>query len=103
MSLQTLESICCEQASVACSPIVFSGASPLFKNQEVAVVGGGDSAAEEAHYVTKYARHVHLLVRGPSMRASKTMQDRVLNNPKITVHCSTGIIDAYGSATRMEV
>ncbi|KAG2424610.1 hypothetical protein HXX76_014335 [Chlamydomonas incerta] len=75
---------------------ICDGASPLFKNAEVAVVGGGDSATEEAVYVTKYARHVHLLVRGERMRASKAMQDRVLANPRITVHYNTGIEDAFG-------
>jgi thioredoxin reductase (NADPH) len=57
---------------------ICDGASPLFRGQEVAVVGGGDSAAEEAVYLTKYASRVHLLVRGSSMRASKAMADRVL-------------------------
>lgn len=41
---------------------------------------------------------MHLLVRGPKMRASKTMQQRVIRNPKITVHYNTGVIDAYGDA-----
>ena len=45
-----------------------------FQGKEVAVAGGGDSAAEEAVYLTKYASHVHLLVRSGEMRASKTMQ-----------------------------
>ncbi|KAG2432738.1 hypothetical protein HYH02_012872 [Chlamydomonas schloesseri] len=75
---------------------ICDGASPLFKNAEVAVVGGGDSATEEAVYVTKYAKHVHLLVRGERMRASKAMQDRVLANPRVTVHFNTGVEDAYG-------
>ncbi len=55
---------------------ICDGASPLFRGGEVAVVGGGDSAAEEAVYLTKYATHVHLLVRGERMRASKAMQVR---------------------------
>lgn len=46
----------------------------VYQGKEVAVVGGGDSAAEEAVYLTKYASHVHLLVRSGEMRASKTMQ-----------------------------
>ena len=46
-------------------------------------VGGGDSATEEAVYLTKYGKHVHLFVRGERMRASKAMQDRVLHNPKV--------------------
>ena len=48
------------------------------------MAGGGDTALEEALYLTKYGKHVHLLVRS-KMRASKTMQDRVLSNHKITV------------------
>jgi thioredoxin reductase (NADPH) len=81
---------------------ICDGASPQFRQQHVAVVGGGDSATEEAHYVTKYAHHVHLLVRGARMRASKTMQDRVLQNPNITVHYNTGVKDAYGGASGLE-
>ncbi|KAF6140768.1 hypothetical protein GIB67_035195 [Kingdonia uniflora] len=55
---------------------ICDGASPLFKGQVLAVVGGGDTATEEALYLTKYARHVHLLVRREQLRASKAMQDR---------------------------
>ncbi|KAH9316074.1 hypothetical protein KI387_024701, partial [Taxus chinensis] len=54
---------------------ICDGASPLFKGQELAVVGGGDTATEEAIYLTKFARHVHLLVRKDILRASKAMQD----------------------------
>jgi len=75
---------------------ICDGASPLFKNKVVAVVGGGDSALEEAVYLTKYTKHVHLLVRGDKMRASKTMQDRVLDNKNITVHYNTAVEDVYG-------
>ena len=82
---------------------ICDGASPLFAMQEVAVVGGGDSATEEAHYITKYARHVHLLVRGARMRASKTMQDRVLCNSNITVHFNTGVVDGFGDADGLKV
>ncbi|KAL6748756.1 hypothetical protein V8C86DRAFT_3114038 [Haematococcus lacustris] len=76
---------------------ICDGASPLFKNKPVAVVGGGDSAAEEAVYLTKYASHVHLLVRGSKLRASKAMADRCLANPLITVHFNTGVEDAEGN------
>lgn len=55
---------------------ICDGASPLFKGQVLAVIGGGDTATEEALYLTKYARHVHLLVRRDQLRASKAMQDR---------------------------
>ncbi|MEC4984881.1 MAG: thioredoxin-disulfide reductase [Oscillatoria sp. PMC 1068.18] len=80
---------------------ICDGATPIFHSQELAVVGGGDSAAEEAVYLTKYGSQVHLLVRGEQMRASKTMQDRVLNNPKITVHWNTEAVDVYGKDDRM--
>ncbi|KAJ8509790.1 hypothetical protein OPV22_000224 [Ensete ventricosum] len=57
---------------------ICDGASPLFKGQVLAVVGGGDTATEEALYLTKYSRHVHLLVRKSHLRASKAMQDRLI-------------------------
>lgn len=76
---------------------ICDGASPLFKKKPVAVVGGGDSAIEEAVYLTKYASHVHLLVRGDRLRASKAMADRALANPNITVHYNTAVADAEGN------
>lgn len=80
---------------------ICDGATPLFHGQELAVVGAGDSAAEESLYLTKYGSHVHMLVRRDEMRASKTMQDRVLNNPKITVHWNTETVDVFGENERM--
>ena len=53
------------------------------------MVGGGDTATEEALYLTKYASHVHLLVRGQRLRASGAMQDRVRAHGKVTVHHDT--------------
>lgn len=64
---------------------VCDGAVPIFRNKPLAVIGGGDSAAEEATYLTKYGSHVYVLVRRGELRASKIMQKRLLNNPKITV------------------
>lgn len=58
----------------------------FFRGQEVAVVGGGDTAAEEATYLSKLCPKVHLIVRKDEMRASKVMQERVLHNPKIEIH-----------------
>lgn len=81
---------------------ICDGATPIFRNAELAVIGGGDSAAEEAVYLTKYGSHVHLLVRGDKMRASKAMQDRVLSNPKITVHWNTETLDVFGEADHMK-
>lgn len=76
---------------------ICDGASPIFKGVELAVIGGGDTAAEEAVYLTKYATHVHLLVRRNELRASKAMQQRVLQHPKITVHWNTEAVDVYGN------
>ncbi|MGL5134003.1 MAG: FAD-dependent oxidoreductase, partial [Planktothrix sp.] len=76
---------------------ICDGASPIFKGVELAVIGGGDTATEEAVYLTKYATHVHLLVRRGELRASKTMQQRVLTHPKITVHWHTEALDVYGN------
>jgi thioredoxin reductase (NADPH) len=81
---------------------ICDGATPIFRNEELAVIGGGDSAAEEAVYLTKYGSHVHLLVRREEMRASKAMQDRVLNNSRITVHWNTEPIDVFGTNGRMQ-
>ena len=75
---------------------ICDGANPLFANADIAVVGGGDSAIEEALYLTKYARQVHLLVRGDRLRASKTMQDRVFNHTQIQVHWQTSPLSVDG-------
>lgn len=84
------------QGISACA--ICDGATPIFKNVELAVIGGGDTAAEEAVYLTKYGSHVHLLVRSDKLRASKAMQERVLNDPKITIHWQTEATAAYGEA-----
>jgi thioredoxin reductase (NADPH) len=57
----------------------------FFRGQEVAIVGGGDTACEEASYLAKLCKKVYMLVRRSEMRASKIMQQRVLNNPNIEV------------------
>ncbi|MEA5549900.1 thioredoxin-disulfide reductase [Anabaena cylindrica UHCC 0172] len=75
---------------------ICDGASPIFRGAELVVIGAGDSAAEEAIYLTKYGSPVHLLVRSEKMRASKAMQDRVLSNPKIQIHWHTEAVDVVG-------
>jgi thioredoxin reductase (NADPH) len=75
---------------------ICDGATPQFRNEELAVVGGGDSACEEAVYLTKYGSRVHLIVRSGQLRASKAMADRVLANPNITVHWHRQIRDCSG-------
>ncbi|WP_017317714.1 thioredoxin-disulfide reductase [Mastigocladopsis repens] len=81
---------------------ICDGATPIFHGAELAVVGGGDSAAEEAIYLTKYGSQVNLLVRSEKMRASKAMQDRVLSNPKINVHWNSEPVDIFGNEKHME-
>ncbi|MBM5828446.1 MAG: thioredoxin-disulfide reductase [Cyanobacteria bacterium M_surface_7_m2_040] len=83
------------QGISACA--ICDGATPQFRGAPVAVVGGGDSACEEAVYLTKYGSHVHLIVRGDKLRASAAMADRVLANPAITVHWNRQVADALGS------
>lgn len=75
---------------------ICDGATPIFKGVDLAVIGAGDTAAEESIYLTKYGSHVNMLVRRDQMRASKAMQDRVLSNPKITVHWNTEAVDVLG-------
>jgi thioredoxin reductase (NADPH) len=75
---------------------ICDGATPQFRDEDLAVVGGGDSACEEAVYLTKYGSHVHLIVRGNQLRASGAMADRVLANPAITVHWRSQVADASG-------
>lgn len=81
---------------------ICDGATPIFRQAELAVIGGGDTAAEESIYLTKYGDHVHMLIRGDRMRASKAMQDRVLTNPRITVHWNSEAVDVFGNENHME-
>jgi thioredoxin reductase (NADPH) len=68
----------------------------FFREKEVAVVGGGDTAMEEALFLTRYASRVHLIHRRDSFRASKIMAQRVMNHPKITIHFNREVEDVLG-------
>lgn len=68
----------------------------FFKDKIVTVVGGGDSACEEANFLTRFASKVYILVRKGEMRASKIMQERVSNNPKIEILYNREVVKIYG-------
>jgi thioredoxin reductase (NADPH) len=70
----------------------------FFKDREIAVVGGGDTAFEEATYLTRFATKVHLLHRRDTFRASKIMVDRALEHPKIDVHPNVEVDEVLGEA-----
>jgi thioredoxin reductase (NADPH) len=69
----------------------------FFKDQNIMVVGGGDSALEEALYLSRLGRHVHVVHRRDTLRASKIMQDRALKNPKIEFILDTVVEDVLGA------
>jgi thioredoxin reductase (NADPH) len=75
---------------------VCDGALPAFRNQRLVVVGGGDTAMEEAAYLTKFASEVVIVHRRDSFRASQVMQDRVLAHDKIRVRWNTQVVDVLG-------
>jgi len=68
----------------------------FFKNEMIAVVGGGDAAVEEADYLTRYASRVYLIHRRDEFRASKVLQERALQNPKIEVIWNTRVLEMVG-------
>ena len=75
---------------------VCDGALPIFRNKTLCVVGGGDSAVEEAMYLAKYATEVVMLVRRDELRASKIMQKRALEEPKITIRWNSELESVEG-------
>ena len=68
----------------------------FFRGHEIAVVGGGDSAIEEATFLTRFADRVHLIHRRDELRASKIMQDRALTNDKIELHWNSRVVEIEG-------
>jgi thioredoxin reductase (NADPH) len=77
---------------------VCDGALPAFRGKTLAVVGGGDTAMEEANYLTKFAAEVVILHRRSEFRASRIMAERTLANPKIRVEWNTQVVDVLGDA-----
>ena len=76
---------------------------PFFRNQEIVVVGGGDSAIEEATFLTKFASNVHLIHRRGELRASKIMQERAFNNEKIKFHFDSAVTEIKGDQKIQQV
>lgn len=83
-----------QKGVTACA--VCDGAMPIFRNKDLYVIGGGDSAVEEATFLTKYANRVYLVHRRDKLRASKIMQERAMNHPKITILWDSEIIEVSG-------
>ena len=79
---------------------VCDGALPRFRNKPIVVVGGGDSAVEEATYLTKFASKVHLVHRRDELRASKIMAQRAHDDPKIKIHFNSGLAEVLGDDTK---
>ncbi len=77
---------------------VCDGALPIFRNKPLAVIGGGDSAIEEASHLTKFGSKVYLIHRRDKLRASQIMQKRALNHPKIEILWNTEVEEAVGGA-----
>ena len=78
---------------------VCDGALPAFRDQPLAVVGGGDSAMEEASYLAKFGSTVYVIHRRDTLRASKAMQDRVLANDTIKMVWNSSVVDVLGDTT----
>lgn len=79
---------------------VCDGAVPIFRSKPLVVIGGGDSAAEEAMFLAKYGSHVTVLVRKEKLRASKTMAKRLLAHPKVSVRFNTVATEVTGEEKR---
>jgi len=70
---------------------------PFFKNQDIVVAGGGDSAMEEATFLTKFGKTIHIVHRRDNLKASKVMQERALNNQKIKFHWNKVVEEIIGN------
>lgn len=84
-----------EKGVSACA--ICDGGLPLFRNNLLAVIGGGDAAVSEALHLTQFGSKVYLIHRRDRLRASRIMQDRVLNNPKIEVLWNKTVVEFFGN------
>ena len=82
---------------------VCDGALPVFRDKVLVVIGGGDTACEEALYLTKYGSKVIMCVRRDVFRASKIMQERVMNHDKIEIRWNTELVDVLGENVLQKV
>lgn len=89
-----------QQGISACA--VCDGAVPIFRNKPLAVIGGGDSACEEAQFLTKYGSKVYLVVRKDFLRASTIMQRRVEKNEKIEILYNSVTLEAKGNGKLLD-
>ncbi len=83
-----------QKGVTACA--VCDGAAPIFRNHPLFVIGGGDSAIEEALFLTKFGSHVTIVHRRDQLRASKIMQQRALSHPKISVLWDSVVVEVQG-------
>ncbi|MBA2367617.1 MAG: thioredoxin-disulfide reductase [Candidatus Protochlamydia sp.] len=83
-----------QKGVTACA--VCDGAAPIFRNKPLFVIGGGDSAVEEATFLTKFGSRVYIVHRRDKLRASKIMQERALNHPKIEILWDSEVINVAG-------
>ncbi|WP_042280277.1 thioredoxin-disulfide reductase [Candidatus Protochlamydia sp. R18] len=83
-----------QKGVTACA--VCDGAAPIFRNRPLFVIGGGDSAIEEATFLTKFGSRVFIVHRRDTLRASKIMQERAFNNPKIEMIWNSEVIQVKG-------
>lgn len=90
-----------QKGVTACA--VCDGAMPLFRNKELYVIGGGDTAMEESLFLTKYGSKIFIVHRRDKLRASKIMQHRVLNHPKIEVVWDSEVVAVEGSSSVQHV
>lgn len=90
-----------QKGVTACA--VCDGAMPIFRNKPLFVIGGGDSAIEEATFLTKFGSKVYIVHRRDELRASKIMQHRALNHPKIEVVWDSVVTEVLGDSVVREV